>query len=137
MKTIFDTGPLIAYFCEGDEHHAWSVATLENRPQPLLDLRARFGGDGSPAELLHQPTEMLFELLPHGALRVAMDLETELQPVAQFMAKYSDRRIDLADACLIRLSELFPAAEVVTVDRADFQVYRRRERKVVPFLAPP
>ena len=46
-------------------------------------------------------------------------------------------RIDLADACLIRLSELFPTAEVVTVDRADFAIYRRRDRKVVPFLAPP
>src|SRR5215467_2007245 len=36
MKTIVDTGPLVAYFCAGDEHHAWSVATLDSRKRPLL-----------------------------------------------------------------------------------------------------
>jgi uncharacterized protein len=137
VKTIVDTGPLVAYFCAADQYHGWSVATLEHRQRPLVTCEAVL------AEVIHrlnyfrQPADMLFDLLRNHALAIAMELEGQLEPVAQIMQKYADRHIDLADACVVRLSELFPAAEVVTVDRTDFEIYRRRDRKVIPFLAPP
>lgn len=43
--------------------------------------------------------------------------------------------MDLADACVVRLSELLPGRVVWTVD-SDFKVYRRNKRAVVPLLAP-
>ena len=137
MKTIVDTGPLVAYFCAGDQHHAWSVAILENRPRPLLTCEAVLAETIHRLNYFGRQTSLVFELLRQEALTVAVELETQLEPVAQIMARYADRRIDLADACLVRLSELFPQAEVVTLDRQDFHVYRRRDRKIVPFLAPP
>ena len=44
-------------------------------------------------------------------------------------------RMDLADACLVRMSELFEDCRVLTVD-TDFKVYRRHGRQVIPLLAP-
>jgi len=50
------------------------------------------------------------------------------------MGRY--RQMDLADACVVVMSELFPRSPVLTVDRRDFSVYRREDRRVIPFLAP-
>jgi len=43
---------------------------------------------------------------------------------------------DLADLCLIRMSELYPHHTLITVD-ADFRVYRRNKREAIPVLCPP
>lgn len=43
--------------------------------------------------------------------------------------------MSLADACLVRMSELSSQAFVVTID-SDFTIYRRHGRQVVPLLAP-
>jgi predicted nucleic acid-binding protein len=137
MKTIVDTGPLVAYFCAKDRYHDWSVATLEGRERPLLTCEAVLAETTHRLNYFRQPTDMVFELLRQRAIAIALELETQLEPVALIMAKHADRHIDLADACLVRMSELFPSAEGVTVDAADFHVYRRRDRKVIPYVAPP
>jgi predicted nucleic acid-binding protein len=38
------------------------------------------------------------------------------------MQKYKDRKIDLADACLIHLADEFGTADILTLDR-DFAIY--------------
>jgi hypothetical protein len=59
---------------------------------------------------------------------------TQLRVLAD---RYADRRPDLADLCLIRMSELYPHHSVLTVDRADFRVYRRNKRDAIPLICPP
>ena len=41
----------------------------------------------------------------------------------------------LADACLVRMSEPYERCRVFTLD-ADFHIYRRHGRKVIPLLSP-
>jgi len=43
--------------------------------------------------------------------------------------------MSLADACLVRMTELAPESQVFTADR-DFRIYRRHGRQVIPLLAP-
>ena len=38
--------------------------------------------------------------------------------------RYADRDIDFADATLVWLASLINTAEILTIDRADFEVYR-------------
>jgi predicted nucleic acid-binding protein len=45
-------------------------------------------------------------------------------------------RTDFADACVVRMSERFAACKVLTLDRADFAIYRRNGREVIPLIAP-
>jgi hypothetical protein len=52
-------------------------------------------------------------------------------------AKYADSPMDLADACIVRMSELHRHCKVWTVDRADFLAYRRHGRQPVPCEFPP
>jgi hypothetical protein len=51
--------------------------------------------------------------------------------------RYADRQPDLADLCLIRMSELFPTYKIITIDVSDFRLYRRNQREVIPLIYPP
>ena len=77
----------------------------------------------------------LARLLRDGRLRVVHGLRDDLAPVLDLMDKYASVPMSLADACLVRMSETLPYPLVVTTD-ADFRIYRRHSRQVVPCLMP-
>jgi uncharacterized protein len=64
-----------------------------------------------------------------------MTLADEIVPVQTLFERYDNVPASLADACLVRMSELFERCRVFTLD-ADFQDYRRHGRKVIPLLSP-
>ena len=68
---------------------------------------------------------------------LSFDLAAQAGSVLALLKKYADRDMDLADACIVRMTELTKACTVLTVDRGDFAVYRRNGRDVIPILAPP
>jgi hypothetical protein len=70
-------------------------------------------------------------------LRLAFDCSRNLEQLKDLSQRYADRNPDLADLCIVRMSELFPRHLVVTVDEADFRVYRRNKRDSIPILCPP
>ena len=72
-----------------------------------------------------------------GLVRPAFALGDHLLRLAELAARYADRRPDLADLCLIRLSELHPKSPVITTDINDFRVYRRGRREAIPLIHPP
>lgn len=43
--------------------------------------------------------------------------------------------MSLADACLVRMTELEPKSVVLTLD-SDFGIYKRNRRQVVPTISP-
>jgi predicted nucleic acid-binding protein len=45
--------------------------------------------------------------------------------------------MDLADASIVVVSERHPRSQVLTIDRRDFSIYRRNDRQVIEFIAPP
>jgi predicted nucleic acid-binding protein len=77
----------------------------------------------------------LFALLERGAIRIALDVEEQQADLRALMNRYRNRPMSLADACLVRLSELETAGEVFTLD-SDFRIYRRHGNKVIPVLMP-
>jgi len=72
-----------------------------------------------------------------GLVRRALNLSEHLSQLSRIAQRFSDRAPDLADICLIRLSELHPKHAVITVDVADFRVYRRNRREAIPLIVPP
>lgn len=51
------------------------------------------------------------------------------------MQKYANVPMSFADACLVRMTEIVPDPLLLTTD-ADFRVYRRHGRQVVPCVMP-
>jgi uncharacterized protein len=132
MKRIADTGLLKAAIDADDRDHGWAAAQFrEYAPfhtcdSVLVEL----------AFLLNTPILGL-QLIVRGDLILDFDLAAEIEPVLDLLQKYRDRRMELADACLVRMTELAAQSKVWTVDRRDFSIYRRHGRQAVPCEFPP
>ncbi len=75
-------------------------------------------------------------MLKVGDLEIAFNLNQNVAEVLVLIKKYREQEMDLADACVVRMSELFEDCRVYTVDRTDFSVYRRHSRRPIPCVFP-
>jgi predicted nucleic acid-binding protein len=132
-SVLVDAGFVVALLSRRDGHHSWAAAQSANLAPPWSTCEAALseafhllGARGAPA---------LRALLRRSSLRLAFDLGDQLEPVLKLMHKYADVPMSLADACLVRMTETLSDSLVLTTD-ADFRVYRRHSRHVVPCLIP-
>jgi predicted nucleic acid-binding protein len=132
MNAIADTGFLVALLEAHDEHHAWAKGLAEEVQWPALTCESVLSETGFHVRSSELPLKMLRD----GMVCLAFDLTAHLEHVHGLAERYSDRHPDLADLCLIRMSELYPRHTVITVDE-DFRVYRRNKREAIPLLTPP
>jgi predicted nucleic acid-binding protein len=132
---ICDTGPLVAYLNRNDPYHAWAVALMKQVRAPMLTTEPVLTEVAYFLRADHLDTDSLFELLERDALRSAFHLSTHWPRARTLMARYE--RMDLADASIVVMTELHARSQVLTVDRADFSVYRRNDRQTIDFVAPP
>ena len=132
---LIDTGPLVSFLAVGVRYHSWTCEQWKLLRPPLLTcepvlteaafLLKRDGHDADP----------LFALLDRGVIRIALNIQEEKTDLRALMNRYRNRPMSLADACLVRLSELHADGEVFTLD-SDFRIYRRHGNKVIPVLMP-
>jgi predicted nucleic acid-binding protein len=133
VKAIADTGLLVAAGNRHDQHHAWATSIVRKVEEPLLTCEAVL----SEAAFHLQNSAVVLEMVRDGLIRPVFDLADNLDRLTQLATAYRDRKPDLADLCLIRLSELHPSYPVITTDITDFLVYRRGRREVIPLIVPP
>jgi predicted nucleic acid-binding protein len=133
MKGIADTGFLVAFRNRTDRHHAWALDLAKKVTEPLLTCESVL----SEAAFQIGSSESVLALVEDGLLRVAFDCSRHVAELRALARRYEDRHPDLADLCLIRMSELYPRHSVITVDEADFRVYRRNKREIIPTICPP
>jgi predicted nucleic acid-binding protein len=134
VKTLVDAGPLIGWFNAGDQWHDWCVETLRRHRGTLHTTEIVLG------EVCHQlggntaAVHALLTLIRRGALVLHPIWPQHLLRTQELMAKFE--RADPADASLVVLSELYPRAKLVTVDRKDFRIYRRFGHEPIPLVMP-
>lgn len=133
MKGIADTGFLVAFSSRRDIHHEWAVSLAEQVAEPLLTCEAVLA---ETAFLLQDVGEVL-EMIADGLVTLSFDCNDHLPQLAVLAKRYKDRTPDLADLCLIRMSEIYLKHSVITVDAEDFRVYRRNKREIIPVISPP
>lgn len=133
MKGIADTGFLVAFANRSDVHHDWAVGLAEQVSEPLLTCEPVL----AEAAFHLQSVKTVLAMLRDGLITLAFDCNDHLLQLEALAERYADRRPDLADLCLIRMSELNPRHSVITVDRADFRVFRRNKRDAIPLICPP
>jgi uncharacterized protein len=133
VKGIADTGFLVAFANRNDRHHPWAVQVAERVTEPLLTCEAVL----AEAAFHLESVPVVLAMLRDGLVALAFDCRDHLPQLEALAARYADRRPDLADLCLVRMSELHPRHSVITVDRDDFRIYRRNKREVIPLICPP
>lgn len=132
---LLDTGPLVSFLASGLQPHRWAVEQWKQLRPPLLtcepvltEVAFLLKGEG-------RDSDPLFALLERRIIQIGLAVEEQQSDVRALMRRYRNRPMSLADACLVRLSEMHDAAEVLTLD-ADFRIYRRHGNKVIPVLMP-
>jgi len=133
VKAIADTGLLVAFANRDDAHHGWAVGLAARVTDPLLTCEAVL----AETAFHLQSVETTLAMVRDGLVKVAFACNDHLPQLAALAKRFADRKPDLADLCLIRMSELHPRHAVITVDQDDFRVYRRNKREVIPVICPP
>jgi uncharacterized protein len=133
MKGIADTGFIVAAGSREDAHHAWAVGLARSITEPLLTCESVL----SEAAFHLGSSSYVLSLVEDGLLQTAFDFSENIAQLRELARRYADRKPDLADLCLIRMSELYPRHAVITVDESDFRVYRRNKRETIPLICPP
>jgi len=135
MIYLMDTGPLVAAFRrpgDRDSFTPWARELVRSLPYPLFTCDAVLA---EAAHFLRSPAKLI-EAINRGLLVSRFDTQAAAPRLAELIEKYADRPMDFADACLVCMSEQTKDCKIVTIDRADFSVYRRHGREEIPLLAP-
>lgn len=132
---LADSGPLAALFNRRDKHHLPAVGFFRSHGAGLrclttwevvsevmyfLDFSAAAQGDF--LDWLHAGHQ-------RGLMQIGALTPDDLPGLARMMRKYADRPMDLADASLVWLANKTGVTDIITIDRADFAVYRTTNRK--------
>ena len=133
MKGIADTGFLVAFANANDKHHKWAAQLATGVTEPLLTCEAVIAETAFHLE----SAALALAMVNEGLVALAFDCREHLVQLARLADRFADQKPDLADLCLVRMSELFPKHSVITIDRTDCQVYRRNKREAIPLLCPP
>jgi predicted nucleic acid-binding protein len=132
---LLDTGPLVAYLAADERFHEWATRQFQTFDGPIITCEAVI----SEAWFLlrHKPRHIrqLQSMLGDGVFDLSFHLENESGRVAKMMDRYGDIPMSLADACMVRLSEINAKLPLLTLD-SDFNVYRRHGRQLIPVLCP-
>jgi predicted nucleic acid-binding protein len=132
-SVLVDAGFLVALLSRRDANHGWATAQAPLLPPPWMTCEAvlsetshLLGGRG---------TKSLASLLRRGALICGFRFADDMDAVLKLLEKYADVPMSFADACLVRMTETLNDPVLLTTD-ADFRIYRRHGRQVVPCVLP-
>ena len=132
MKPIADTGVIVALLADDDPCHEWAT-------QPFRQHSPLYTCDAVIAEacsFFPDPRPVL-TLIGRGDLILDFEMAEQMPRIFALVTKYADQPMDLADACVVRMTELNDRCKVWTIDRLDFVAYRRQGRQSVPCEFPP
>ncbi len=131
---LVDTGPLVGWINARDQWHDWSVKAMESLQPPLITCEAVIAEAAWPLGESRQAIDQLYGLVEAGAVRIVEVLPDHISHVRALSAKYPE--MDFCDAAMVRLTEMFPKAMVLTTDSAHFMVYRRFRDETLNLVHP-
>lgn len=136
MTTILiDTGPLVALLNRRDKYNAWVSEVLDTIEPPVFTCDAVLSEACFLLQRVDGGADAILGLVAQGIVTSDFRVMTEVKALRTLMERFANVPMSLADACLVRLTELEADSVVVTLDR-DFTVYRRNRRQVVPTISP-
>ena len=133
---IVDAGPLVALLNRADAYHRWAMTQFAAIPAPLATCEPVLTETFHLLRRIPDGSNRFFELLGRCLLTVDFSLLQEASAISNLVKRYRSIPMSLADACLVRMSEIIPDSVVLTLD-ADFRIYRKHRRQMVPTIMPP
>ena len=134
-ETILDTGPLVAFLRSNEEHHEWAVERFKELKPNFLTCEAVVTETLFLLGNFSAAIEKLDLLMAQGWIKTPFHFALQRPAVMELMRTYYNVPISFADACLVRMSEVFIDAPIFTLDK-DFRIYRKNARQRIPTIMP-
>jgi predicted nucleic acid-binding protein len=132
-NALVDAGFLVALISRRDANHRWAAEAASRFPPPWITCEAVL------SETFHligaRGAATFVSLFERGVLICSYRFADDVSAVLRLLEKYSEMPMSFADACLVRMTEIVNNPMLLTTD-ADFRVYRRHGRQVVPCVLP-
>lgn len=135
-RYVIDTGPIVALLNAKEEHHAWAVEKIKEHHAPFSTCEAVLSETFHLLEQTRHGPDRLLKMIERGFLRIDFSARDQFPALARLLRRYAELPMSLADASLVRMTELDEKAGVFTLD-SDFLIYRKNSRQVIPVLLPP
>jgi len=132
---ILDTGPLAAFLNRNDSYHVWSLSQWAEIEAPFFTCEPVISEACFLLRTYKEGSQGILKMMERGIIEIPFRLYHQVQPISKLMEKYSNVPMSLADACLVRLSEIIPSSTILTIDK-DFQVYRKNGKEKIPLIIP-
>jgi uncharacterized protein len=132
---IADTGVIVGLISAKDQWHEWAFEQAKQLLPPFYVCEAVIT---EACFLLHNipdGEQNILGMIAAGHLQINFSLSAEAESIKVLMKKYKDVPMSLADACIVRMSELADNSVVFTVD-SDFRIYRKNGKKEIPLIIP-
>ena len=128
MKPVLlDTGFIVALLDRSESFHKACARAVREVQAPLVTCEAVITESCHLLRNLSGASEAVIENIAAGIFQIPFQLSRDAA-VKQVLRKYKNRKIDLADACLIRLADQFGTGDILTLDQ-DFAIYRWGKNK--------
>ena len=132
---IADTGAIVALIDDSDNFHVWADEQARNLLPPFSTCEAVIAEASYLLKAVENGQPTLLAFIEQGFLQIDFSLSAEIAEVKALMQKYEDVPMDLADACLVRMSELVEGSTVFALDSV-FWVYRKNGKEQIPLIIP-
>ncbi len=132
---ILDTGVLIAFLMPKDKFHTWAVSQFSQITVSVITSEAVITEACFLAQRIHHGQETILKLIKQGHITIPFALNPEIEAVENLMQRYASVPMSLADACLVRMSEIHEDSSVLTLD-SDFRIYRKYRNQNISVIMP-
>jgi predicted nucleic acid-binding protein len=132
---ILDTGVLIAFLMPKDKFHSWAVSQFSQITSPVLTAEAVITEACFLAQRIHNGQETILSLIKQDHINLSFSLDQEIEAIDKLMQRYSSVPMSLADACLVRMSEIYEDSLILTLD-SDFKIYRKHRNQTISIIIP-
>jgi uncharacterized protein len=132
---ILDTGPLVALLNRRERYHSWVSEILDTVEPPVFTCDPVLSEACFLLQDVKGGQDAVLALISRGIVRSDFRVTAEIEAIRAMMKKFADVPMSLADACLVRMTEIEAQGIVLTLD-SDFRIYRRNRRQTIPTITP-
>lgn len=132
---ILDTGPLVAYLSHSDKYHGWAKKRFQEIVSPVVTCQAVVSEACFLVRNIPHGREAILEMIERNLIQTEFNLNVEAKALKQLIHKYQNVPMSLADACLVKMTEIYEEAKVLTLDK-DFMVYRKNKHSPITCITP-
>jgi predicted nucleic acid-binding protein len=132
---LLDTGPLVAFFDQSEQFHGWADEQFGRVNGVVLTCEAVITEALFLLRRTPEAQRKLLGFVAEDVISIRFDLREEIVEVRALWEHYRDVPMSLADACLVRMSEIWAGYPLLTLD-SDFRIYRRHRRQQIRCIVP-